>query len=105
MTEPTSAPGALTPARRLQLLREIQGGGYSIRADSSTEALAAAEVKLAEWRELDSLEDIRLRTIHGTIGRAEEVRVVLALLTPSGMRFLQEHAGEPHAPSRIARAR
>jgi hypothetical protein len=102
MTEPTSAPGALTPARRLQLLREILHGGHSIRADSSTDALAGAEIKLAEWRELDSLKDINLRTIHGTIGRAEGVRVVLAILTPSGMRFLQEHASEPYAPSRIA---
>jgi hypothetical protein len=95
MIGPTAAAGAMTPARRLQLLREIRDGGYSMRADSSSDAPAAVEAKLAEWRELDQLQDIRLRTIHGTIGRAEEVRVVIAILTPSGMGFLEEHAGEP----------
>jgi hypothetical protein len=98
MTGLTTALGAMTPARRLQLLREIRDGGHSIRADSSSEA-PAVEAKLAEWRELDQLQDIRLRTIHGTIGRAEEVRVVIAILTPSGMSFLEEHAAEPDEPS------
>lgn len=67
-------------------------------------ATAAVEAKLAEWRELDQLQDIRLRTIHGTIGRAEEVRVVIAILTPSGVGFLEEHAGEAHEPSQAGRA-
>jgi hypothetical protein len=91
MTEPTTAPGALTPGRRLQLLREIRDGGHSLRADSSREA--SVEAKLLEWRELDKLDDIRVRTIHGTIGKAEDVRVAIAILTPSGMRFLEEHTG------------
>ncbi len=47
MTGPTTAPGA-SPARRLQLLREIRDGGHSMRADSSSPARAAVEAKLAE---------------------------------------------------------
>jgi hypothetical protein len=85
-------------------LREIRDGGHSLRADSSSEAPAAIEAKLAEWRELDQLQDIRLRTIHGTIGKAEEVRVVIAILTASGLRFLEEHAGEADEPSQAGRA-
>jgi hypothetical protein len=77
MTKPITAPGAMTPARRLELLREIQDGGHSIRADSSSKAPAAVKAKLAEWWELDKLRDIKLQTIHGRIG-----------LTPPGMRFL-----------------
>jgi hypothetical protein len=102
MTEPTTAPGALTPVRRLQLLREIRDGGHSMTADSSSEA--SVEAKLAEWRELDQLQDIRLRTIHGIIGNTEEVRVVIAILTASGMGFLEEHAGEAEEPSPAGRA-
>jgi hypothetical protein len=102
MTEPTTAPGALTPVRRLELLREIRDGGHSMRADSSSEASVGA--KLAEWRELEQLQDIRLRTIHGIIGNTEEVRVVIAILTPSGMGFLEEHAGEAEEPSPAGRA-
>jgi hypothetical protein len=41
MTKPPTPPWALTPARPLELLREIQDGGHSIRADSSSEAPAA----------------------------------------------------------------
>jgi len=103
MTEPTTAPGALTPARRLQLLREIRDGGHSMTADSSSEA--SVEAKLAEWRELDHLRDIRLRTIHGIIGNTEEVRVVIAILTASGMRFLEDHTGVADEPGQIARAK
>ena len=77
MTKPITAPGAMTPARRLELLREIQDGGHSIRADSSSKAPAAVEAKLAEWWELNKLRDIKLQTIRGRIG-----------LTPSGTRFL-----------------
>jgi hypothetical protein len=102
MTEPTTALGPLTAARRLQLLREIRDGGHSMRADSSSEA--SVEAKLAEWRELEQLQDIRLRTIHGIIGNTEEVRVVIAILTPSGMGFLEEHAGEAEEPSPAGRA-
>ena len=104
MTDPSPAPGALTPARRLQLLRAIRDGGHSMRADSSSEAPAAVEAKLAEWRELDQLRDIRLRTIHGTIRNTEDVRVVIAILTASGLRFLEEHTGEADESSQAGRA-
>jgi hypothetical protein len=77
MTKPPTAPGALTPARRLELLREIQDGGHSIKADSASEAPAALEAELAEWWELDNLRDIKLQTIHGRIG-----------LTSSGTKFI-----------------
>jgi len=55
--------------------------------------------KLAEWRELVKLQDIRLRTIQESTAAGEEVRVALATLTLSGLRFLEEHDAESGEPT------
>jgi hypothetical protein len=51
-------------------------------------------VKLAEWRELDNLQDIRLRTIPETTAAGERLRMAIAIITLTGLRFLAEHLGE-----------
>jgi hypothetical protein len=86
-----------TSERRLELLREIRDGGYTLRAGPSAEAQAVLAVKLAEWRELDKLQDIRLRTIPETTPAGEELAV--AILTPLGRRFLAEREGESGEPT------
>jgi hypothetical protein len=55
--------------------------------------------KLAEWRELVKLEDIRMRTIYESTAPGEEARVALAALTLSGLRFPEEHQGESGDPT------
>jgi hypothetical protein len=85
----TTPSRPLSPERRLALLREIRDGRDTLQAGPSPEAQAVLAARLAEWRELVKLQDIRLRTIYESTG--EEVRVALADLTLSGLRFLEEH--------------
>jgi hypothetical protein len=95
MTTP-SAPHS--PERRLALLREIRNGRDTLRAGPSAEAQAVLAAKLAEWRQLVKLHDIMLRTIYETTATREELQVAVAILSPSGLRFLEEHdpeSGEP----------
>jgi hypothetical protein len=77
MTKPPTAPGALTPARRLELLREIQDGGPQHQSRLVQRSTSGRGAQAAEWWKLDKLRDINLQTIRGRIG-----------LTPSGTRFL-----------------
>jgi hypothetical protein len=100
----STASKPLTSERRLALLRDIRDGGYTLRAGPSAEAQAVLAVKLAEWRELDNLQDIRLRTIHDTTGAREELRAVVAVLTLSGLRFLAQHEGKSDEPTPSGRA-
>jgi hypothetical protein len=95
----TTPVGPLSAERRLALLRDIRDGGYTLRAGPSAEAQATLAVKLAEWRELDNLQDIRLRTIHETTAAGEGLRMAVAILTLTGMRFLAEHVGESDKPT------
>jgi hypothetical protein len=93
--QPMTTPlGPLSPERRLALLRDIRDGGYTLRAGPSPEAQAVLAVKLAEWRELDNLQDIRLRTIPETTAAGERLRMAIAIITLTGLRFLAEHVGE-----------
>jgi hypothetical protein len=102
---PMSTPSKpLTSERRLALLREIRDGGYTLRAGPSAEAQAVLAVKLAEWRELDKLQDIRVRTIHETTAAGEELRMAVAILTLTGVRFLAEHVGDSDRPTQGGRA-
>jgi hypothetical protein len=94
----------LTSEQRLALLREIRDGGYALRAGPSAEAQAVLAAKLAEWRELDELHDIMVRTIHDTTGAREELRAVVAVLTLSGLRFLAQHEGKSGDPTPSGRA-
>jgi hypothetical protein len=94
----TMPSGPLIPGRRLALLRDIRDGRDILQAGPSPEAQALLAAKLAEWRELVELQDIRLRTIHESTAAGEEVRLALATLTLSGLRFLEQHetkSGEP----------
>jgi hypothetical protein len=100
----TPPPTPLTLERRLALLREIRDGGYTLRAGPSAEAQAVLAAKLAEWRELDELQDIMVRTIHDTTGAREELRAVVAVLTLSGLRFLAQHEGKSGDPTPSGRA-
>ena len=93
-----------TSERRLELLREIRDGGYTLRAGPSAEAQAVLAAKLAEWRELDKLQDIRVRTIHETTVAGEELRMAVAILTLTGLRFLAEHVGDSDTPTPDGRA-
>lgn len=95
---PTTAPQPVTPERRMELLREIQGGAHSLRGHSSRDAQAAVEAKLVEWRELDQRQDIRLRTIHEIAPAGERLRLAVAILTVSGVTFLENHAGQSGTP-------
>ncbi len=95
----TATPGRLPPARRLALLRDIRDGKYTLRAGPSAEAQAVLAVKLAEWRELDKLQDIMLRTIHQNTPAGEELRMAVAILTLTGLRFLEEHDGASGEPT------
>jgi len=54
--------------------------------------------EFSQWRELAKLQDITLRTIYETTATREELQVAVAILSPSGLRFLEEHdpeSGEP----------
>jgi hypothetical protein len=104
VSDATAPPGPVTPQRRLALLRDIRDGGYNLRAGPSPEAQAVLAAKLAEWRELDKLQDIRLRTIHDTTAAGEELRMAVAILTLTGLRFLEEHDGESGEPTQSGRA-
>jgi hypothetical protein len=87
----TTPSRPLSPERRLALLRDIRDGRDILQAGPSPEAQAVLADRLAEWRELVKLEDIRLRTIYESTAAGEEVRAALADLTLSGLRFLEEH--------------
>ena len=87
----TTPSRPLSPERRLALLRDIRDGRDILQAGPSPEAQAVLADRLAEWRELVKLEDIRLRTIYESTVAGEEVRAALADLTLSGLRFLEEH--------------
>jgi hypothetical protein len=89
-TEPPATAG------RLALLREIRDGAHILRAGPSAEAQAAWAAKLAEWRELERLRDIRVRTFEGKTESGEELRAAIAVVTLSGMKYLEQHAGEPY---------
>jgi hypothetical protein len=95
----TTSSGPLSPERRLALLRDIRDGRYALQAGPSPEAQAVLAAKLAEWRELVKLEDIRMRTIYESTAPGEEARVALAALTLSGLRFPEEHQGESGDPT------
>jgi hypothetical protein len=86
----------LNPARRLALLREICEGRHVLRAGPSADAQAAWAAKLAEWSELDRLRDIRVRTFEDTTECGEGVRAAIAVMTLSGMKYLEQHASEPY---------
>jgi hypothetical protein len=102
---PMSTPSKLlTSERRLALLREIRDGGYTLRAGPSAEAQAVLAAKLAEWRELDQLQDIRVRTIPETTVAGEALRMAVAILTLTGLRFLAEHVGDSDRPTQRGRA-
>jgi len=91
----TTPSGHLSPERRLALLRDIRDGRNTLRAGPSPEAQAILAAKLREWRELVQLRDISLRTIHEVTASRDELQVAVAILSPSGLRFLEEHEGEP----------
>ena len=74
------------------------------RSSASAEAQAVLAVKLAEWRELDQMQDIRVRTIHDTTAAGEKLRMAVAILTLTGLRFLAEHVGDPDTPTPDGRA-
>jgi hypothetical protein len=91
----TASSGPLSPERRLAPLRDIRDGRYALQAAPSPEAQAVLAAKLAEWRKL---QDMRLRTVHETTAAGVELRVAVATVTLSGLRFLEEHdreSGEP----------
>jgi len=83
-TEPLNA------ARRLALLREIREGGHILRAGPSAEEKAAWAAKLAEWSELNRLQHIRVRTFEGTTESGVELRAAIAVMTLSGMKYLEQ---------------
>jgi hypothetical protein len=91
----TTPSGHLSPERRLALLRDIRDGRNTLRAGPSPEAQAILAAKLREWRELVQLRDISLRTIHEATASRDELQVAVAILSPSGLRFLEEHEREP----------
>lgn len=95
MTTPSEP---LSAERRFALLRDIRDGGYTIRAGPSPEAQAVLALKLAEWRELDNLQDITLRTIPETTAAGEGLRMAVAVITLKGLRFLAEHTGQSLRP-------
>src|SRR5262249_26456186 len=97
----TTTGGHLDPARRLELLLEIRKGGYCLRAGSTRESQAAVEAQLAEWRNLDALRDIKLRTVQEATPTGEQLRVAVAVLTMSGLAFLAQLA--PDVPESSAR--
>jgi hypothetical protein len=86
----------LNTARRLTLLREIRDGGHILRAGPSAEEQAAWATKLLAWRELDRLRDIRVRIFEGTTEGGVELQAAIAVMTLSGMRYLEQHAGDPY---------
>ena len=85
---PTEPPNAV---RRLALLREIREGGNILRAGPSAEEQAAWVAKLAEWRELDRVQHIRVRTFEGTTTSGVELRAAIAVMTLSGIKYLEQH--------------
>jgi len=98
VTDPLTRHRPLSPERRLALLRDIRDGRDTLRAGPSAEAQAVLAAKLAEWRELARLQDITLRTVYETTATKEELELAVAILSPSGLRFLEEHdpeSGEP----------
>ena len=95
---PVTRHRPLNPERRLALLRDIREGRDTLRAGPSAEAQAVLAAKLAEWRELAGLQDITVRTVYETTATREELELAVAILSPSGLRFLEEHdpeSGEP----------
>jgi hypothetical protein len=98
-TRMNELPGTLTPARRIALLREIREGGHLLRDGPSAEAHEGWPGKLAEWRELDRLQDIRLRVVQTLAGNGGQQLVAVAVLTLAGLRRLQ-WATEAGASSR-----
>jgi hypothetical protein len=98
VSERARRPEALTPERQLALLREIRDGRYRLQAGPSDEAQAVLAAKLAEWRALEELGRIRARTIHVPTAEGEELRVAVAILTVTGLKFLAQHEGEAGQP-------
>ena len=85
----------LTLDRRLALLREISEGRNTLHAGPSAAAQAVLAAKLAEWQALVRLDDIRVRTLHEITVAGEDLLLAAAALTTSGLKFLEEHGGEP----------
>ena len=91
MTPPATP---LTLERRLALLREISEGRNTLHAGPSEAAQAVLAAKLAEWQQLVTANDIRVRTLHEITVAGEELLLAAAALTTSGLKFLEEHGGE-----------
>jgi hypothetical protein len=85
---PDSGPAPCTPAGD-------QRGRNTLHAGPSAAAQAVLAAKLAEWQELVRLDDIRVRTLHEITVAGEELLLAAAALTTSGLKFLEEHGGEP----------
>jgi hypothetical protein len=104
VSDRATSAGALTPERHLILLREIRDGRYRLQAGPSDEAQAVLAAKLAEWRELEELAHIRARTIHVPTAGGQELRVAVAILTATGLKFLAQHEGESGQPRQSGKA-
>lgn len=101
-TRTNELPERLTQMRRLALLREIREGGHMLRDGPSAEARSAWPLKLAQWRELDRLQDIRLRVVPTLAGEGREELVAIAVLTMAGLKRLQSEAEAGANPGKEA---
>jgi len=89
--------------RRLELLREIRDGADTIRGPISRGMKAGVKAMLAEWEELEALRDIKVRLVWETRNDREQLVAAFAVITPSGEKLLEEHAGDAVEPGAGAR--
>jgi two-component system cell cycle sensor histidine kinase/response regulator CckA len=90
MTEPTMEPEPLTPARRLELLRAILGGGHSATNGSSGEAQTPSPPIAAATRHILVVDDEQVVvTLTGRMLRSVGYGVLEASSAREALRLLE----------------